>query len=141
MAIAQLQKDGGKHTARAKVQSEMSLAPACEANLAEAMAVAEKNAVDLDVHCNAARKEGMDLPALLVGAGIKGIIDPARNIIAHKLTQWQYSPKKAGGKHRVCLSNDCLFELTTRVTMAAYTHEKLIPHRALDDAKAERIWL
>jgi hypothetical protein len=33
-------------------------------------------AADMDVLCNAARKEGMDLLALLVEAGIKGIIDP-----------------------------------------------------------------
>ena len=96
---------------------------------------------DMGVLCNAAREAGMDLCALLVAAGIKGIIDPARIIIAHELTQWQHPPTKTGGKHRLYLSNDRLFELTTQQTMAAYTHEKLTPHRALDDAKAERIWL
>jgi hypothetical protein len=44
LAIAQLHKDSGKNTARAAVQSEVGLAPACLANHAEAMSVDERNA-------------------------------------------------------------------------------------------------
>jgi len=44
LAMAQLHKDSGKNAARAEVQAEIGLAPACEANHAEAMAVDAKNA-------------------------------------------------------------------------------------------------
>ena len=41
------------------------------------------------------------------------------------------------------LGNEALFELATGTDMAAFTHntKKLVPHRALDDAVAELIWL
>ena len=78
-------------------------------------------------------------------AGVVGFIDPARIIPKYKMTEYQHPKKGAraesaagAGEGTSYLSNAAMFEKATGKTMLA---AKLIQHRALDDAKAEREWL
>ncbi len=90
-----------------------------------------------------AEENGVKNPiGLLEIAGLKGIIDPARFIPQHRVTGLQHSkPNKTGGA-LVCsgyLKNEDLFKLASNGK--SMVDCGLRPHRALDDAKAERAWL
>ena len=79
---------------------------------------------------------------LLEDAGLKGIIDPARFIPQHHITGLQHNkPNKRDGApvYSGYLKNEDLFKLASNGQSMADCG--LRPHRALDDAKAERVWL
>ena len=84
-------------------------------------------------------REGVDVVRDLADAGVVGIIDPAIIIPLYKVTELQHPPKNEGGNHTSYLKNGVLFKMATGKEMAE--DEDLTPHRALDDAKAEREWM
>jgi hypothetical protein len=84
-------------------------------------------------------REGVDVVSDLADAGVVGIIDPAIIIPLYKVTELQHPPKNEGGNHTSYLKNGVLFKMATGKEMAE--DEDLTPHRALDDAKAEREWM
>jgi len=100
---------------------------------------------DFTVLAKAAEAEGVDIFAALSDAGVLGLIDPGRIIPLYKLTELQHKKTNKEGAEGFTgfLGNEALFELATGTDMAAYTYntKKLVPHRALDDAVAELIWL
>ena len=80
----------------------------------------------------AARNWGIQDPIeQLERAGIKGLIDPARFIPQHGVRELQNDGKSYK-------SNETLYEMAMGGPMEAHG---LRPHRALDDAKAERAWM
>jgi len=89
----------------------------------------------------AARHHELDLIGELQKSGLLGFIDPGRIIPFHKITALQHSKTgKAGSTtYSGYLSNDKLFKLANDDKEMGQCG--LIPHRALDDAKAERNWL
>lgn len=100
---------------------------------------------DFTVLTKAAAAEGMDILAALSEAGLLGLIDPGRIIPLYKITELQHKKRNKDGAEVFSsfLGNEALFKLATATDMAEYTHntKKLVPHRALDDAVAELIWL
>jgi len=85
------------------------------------------------------QREGVDVVSDLAREGVVGLIDPAIIIPLYKVTELQHPPETEGGKHTRYLSNGVLFKMATGKEMGE--GDDLTPHRALDDAKAEREWM
>ncbi len=88
-----------------------------------------------------ARRAGIPDPLKqLEEAGLRGFIDPGRFIPLHKITSLQHEKKDKKGEliFTGFLSNEVLFRMAEKRGMEEIG---LTPHRALDDAKAERLWL
>ena len=89
-------------------------------------------ASDFPTLIRAARAAGVHDPVgQLERAGITGMVDPARFIPQYGIRELQ----KDGKGYK---SNEALYEMATQGTMESHG---LCPHRALDDAKAERAWM
>ncbi len=84
-------------------------------------------------------REDIDVLRDLDDAGVVGLIDPAIIIPLYKVTELQHPPTNKGGNHTSYLKNGVLFKMATGREMDE--DEDLTPHRALDDAKAEREWM
>lgn len=99
-------------------------------------------ATDLQKVIEAAKVAGiLDPIGELEAAGVLGIIDPARFIPQHKITALQIPKAGINGgppTHSGYLKNEELYKMATGKTMQ---ENGLCPHRALNDAKAEREWL
>ena len=97
-------------------------------------------ATDMEKLVAAAKADGIEDPiGDLAAAGILGIIDPARFIPQHGIKELQHAKEGVGGStHSGYLKNEDLYRMATGKSME---ENGLCPHRALDDAKAEREWL
>jgi hypothetical protein len=95
------------------------------------------NAIASDVTylLNHAEKVGVDFLKILRDCGVKTIVDTARVIPEYGIKKLQ--PEGRGGKGGY-LKNDALYSMATTSTMK---DQGLTAHRALDDAKAERVWV
>jgi hypothetical protein len=78
---------------------------------------------------------GVNVLEIFRGCGIETIIDTARVIPEYGIKKLQ--PEGRGGKGGY-LKNDALYSMATASTMK---DQGLTAHRALDDAKAERVWV
>jgi hypothetical protein len=88
-----------------------------------------------------ARRHELDFFGELSNSGLLGFIDPGRIIPLHKITSLQHKKtgKDGSTNYSGYLANDMLFRLSNEskgMGECGFT-----PHRALDDAKAERNWL
>lgn len=94
----------------------------------------------LTLYQQARRMEIPDPLLQLEEAGLLGFIDPGRFIPFHKITDLQQRKMGKGGEEKFSgyLSNEYLFRMAAKMSME---QSGLTPHRALDDAKAERTWL
>jgi DNA polymerase III epsilon subunit-like protein len=88
-----------------------------------------------------ARRYELDFFGELSTSGLLGFIDPGRIIPLHKITSLQHKKAGKGGitTYSGYQSNEKLFKMANDDKEMAQCG--LIPHRALDDAKAERNWL
>jgi len=90
---------------------------------------------------NSARLHGLDFVGELSKSCLLGFIDPGRIIPLHKITSLQHKKTGKDGsiKYTGYLCNDMLFRKANEGKGMLECH--FTPHRALDDAKAERNWL
>jgi hypothetical protein len=88
-----------------------------------------------------ARYDELDFFGELTTSGLLGFIDPGRIIPLHRITSLQHKKAGKGGitTYSGYQSNEKLFKMANDDKEMAQCG--LIPHRALDDAKAERNWL